>query len=240
MKKLLVYLFVILAFSACKNSGKGELIGVQKRASFYQSAPYGMAFVPLGSFTMGASDQDVPYAQVHEPKTVSVQSFYIDETEITNNEYRQFVYWVRDSIARQKIAAKTPELAKEYRLLYKDDDPETITDDEVNSRPLNWDTDLDWNLSEVDANGDPVPGGDSYLEEMFIQDSERFNNQKQIDSRKLLYQYSWIDLLAASKKEYNIDNRGYAIQGNDLPSDRGGFANRPQGFTDRSVYIRRC
>lgn len=238
MKKLLVYLFVILAFSACKNSGKGELIGVQKRASFYQSAPYGMAFVPLGSFTMGAGDEDVPYAQVHEPRTVSVQSFYIDETEITNNEYRQFVYWVRDSIARTMIAEKNPELAKEYRTLYKDDDPATIDPNELSSRPLNWDTKLDWDVTnDVDPNN-PDPNAEKLLEEMFIQGNERFNNQRQIDSRKLLYQYSWIDLLAASKKEYNIDNRGYAIQGNDLPSDRGGFANRPQGFKDRSVYIR--
>ena len=36
---------------------------------------------------------------VTQHKTVSVAAFYIDETEITNNEYRQFVTWVRDSIA---------------------------------------------------------------------------------------------------------------------------------------------
>ncbi|MBN2237501.1 MAG: SUMF1/EgtB/PvdO family nonheme iron enzyme [Bacteroidales bacterium] len=238
MKKLFVYLFVLLAFTACKNSGKGELIGVQKRSSFYQSAPYGMAFVPLGSFTMGASDQDIPYAQVHEPKVVSVQSFFIDETEITNNEYRQFVYWVRDSIARTTIAEKSPELAKEYRRLYKNDDPETITDDEVKSRPLNWDPKIDWEATEVDANGDPVPGAAGFLDDMFIQGDERFYRQRQIDSRKLNYAYFWIDLLAASKKEYAKDSRGYAVAGGNLPSERGGFANRPQGFTDRSVYIK--
>ena len=49
---------------------------------------------------MGTGDQDVPYAHVTQHKTVSVAAFYIDETEITNNEYRQFVTWVRDSIAR--------------------------------------------------------------------------------------------------------------------------------------------
>ena len=34
---------------------------------------------------------------------VSVQAFYMDATEISNNEYRQFVHWVRDSIAREKL-----------------------------------------------------------------------------------------------------------------------------------------
>lgn len=239
MKRIFVYLFMLLAFAACKNSGKGELIGVQNRTSFYQSAPYGMAFVPLGSFTMGASDQDVPYAQVHEPKTVSVQSFYIDETEITNNEYRQFVYWVRDSIARTLIAEKNPELAKEYRRMYRNDDPETITDDELKTRPLNWETKLDWEVTDAVDPDNPDPNAQLLLEEMFFPEHERFYSQKQIDSRKLIYEYYWIDLMAASKKSYEYDNRGYSVAGTDLPSERGSFANRPQGYQDRSVFIRR-
>lgn len=238
MKKLFIYLFVILAFAACKNSGKGELIGVQKRTSFYQSAPYGMAFVPLGSFTMGASDQDIPYAQVHEPKTVSVQSFYIDETEITNNEYRQFVNWVRDSIARMTIANQNIELAKEYRVLYKNDDPDAITEDELKTRPLNWDTKLDWEVTDEVDPANPTPGAARLLEGMFIPEDERFYRKRQIDSRKLVYEYSWIDLLAASRKTYAKDNRGYAVAGTNFPSDRAGFANRPLGYEDRSVYIR--
>ena len=32
--------------------------------------------------------------------TVSVKAFYMDETEITNGEYRQFVNWVRDSSSK--------------------------------------------------------------------------------------------------------------------------------------------
>ena len=66
-----------------------------------------MVFIPQGSFTMGPSDQDVPFANVSESKTVSVGAFYMDETEITNNEYRQFTTWVRDSIVR-RLATKTP------------------------------------------------------------------------------------------------------------------------------------
>ena len=47
---------------------------------------------------MGPSDQDVPLQMYHKQETVSVGAFYMDETEITNNEYRQFTNWVRDSI----------------------------------------------------------------------------------------------------------------------------------------------
>ena len=52
---------------------------------------------------MGENDQDVPFLHQTRAKTVSVQAFYIDQTEITNNEYRQFVEWVRDSMARERI-----------------------------------------------------------------------------------------------------------------------------------------
>jgi formylglycine-generating enzyme required for sulfatase activity len=43
---------------------------------------------------MGKSDDDVASIQ-DAPKTVTVRSFYMDETEITNSEYRQFVDWVK-------------------------------------------------------------------------------------------------------------------------------------------------
>ncbi|MCD6092292.1 MAG: SUMF1/EgtB/PvdO family nonheme iron enzyme [Bacteroidales bacterium] len=239
MKKIFIFLSVLLAFSACKNSGNGELIGVQKRATFYPSAPYGMAFVPLGSFTIGVGDQDIPYAQVTEPKTVSVQSFYIDETEITNNEYRQFVNWVRDSIARTLIAEKSFELAKQYKRLYKYDDPDVITEDELATRPINWETKLNWNLTDAVDQKNPDPNAQRLLEEMFIPANERFFNRRQIDSRKLVYEYYWIDLIAASRKEYAQDNSGYAIASSDMKSELAGFSNRPQGYQDRSVFIRR-
>ena len=103
MKKLLLISLLAIALSSCKNTGNGELTGVQKREKFYQPDPYGMAYVPMGSYTMGVGDQDVPYAHLNDPRTITVAAFYMDETEITNNEYRQFVYWVRDSIARRLL-----------------------------------------------------------------------------------------------------------------------------------------
>jgi formylglycine-generating enzyme required for sulfatase activity len=49
---------------------------------------------------MGKSDDDVASIQDAPTKTVTVRSFYMDETEITNSEYRQFVDWVKDSTMR--------------------------------------------------------------------------------------------------------------------------------------------
>ena len=50
-----------------------------------------MTTVSGGSFIMGKSDDDIAALKNAPTKTVTVRSFYMDETEITNSEYRQFV-----------------------------------------------------------------------------------------------------------------------------------------------------
>ncbi len=108
MKKILqIFIIAILAFSCGSNGGlkksKGELVGV-KGKKYYAEKPFGMVLVPGGSFIMGKSDDDMPSIQDAPTKTVTVRSFYMDETEITNAEYRQFVRWVRDSVIRTALA----------------------------------------------------------------------------------------------------------------------------------------
>jgi gliding motility-associated lipoprotein GldK len=65
-----------------------------------------MTLIPSGSFLMGMSDDDMVQLQNAPISTVSVKAFYMDETEITNGEYRQFVNWVRDSVVRDALAKR--------------------------------------------------------------------------------------------------------------------------------------
>ena len=52
---------------------------------------------------------------VPETVLVSISGFWMDATEITNNEYRQFVYWVRDSVAASELKyVKTGKDGNEY------------------------------------------------------------------------------------------------------------------------------
>jgi hypothetical protein len=104
MKKLLYFLAVALFLGSCAGGSRGELVGVQGREQWFMPDPYGMLYIPAGSYNMGQSDQDVPFAHFTRSKTVSVPAFYMDQTEIENNEYRQFVFWVRDSIARRILS----------------------------------------------------------------------------------------------------------------------------------------
>ena len=74
------------------------------RASRYiLPKPPGMVYIPQGTFHMGPSDEDPAYAFSARNRSISISGFWMDATEITNNEYRQFVYWVRDSIAAKKL-----------------------------------------------------------------------------------------------------------------------------------------
>jgi len=94
---------VISLLASCGDSDKGQLVGV-KGEQWFPEKPFGMVKVEGGSFTMGKSDYDIAGLKNAPIKTVTVTSFYMDETEITNSEYRQFVDHVRDSVIRQKLA----------------------------------------------------------------------------------------------------------------------------------------
>jgi gliding motility-associated lipoprotein GldK len=208
MNRLLKYsaaVALVLPFilSSCGNSGNGQLIGVQNRIAWYQPDPYGMLYLPMGSYNMGPSDQDVPYAHTAKSKTVSVQAFYMDETEITNNEYRQFVYWVRDSIARRILGEEVDEEEFLITVNYYDED--------IDPPHINWDSRIEWD----------DPDQREALEVMYYPEFERFRGRREIDSRKLDYEYFWIDYRDAARK------------------GGPGAPLRQRGMTDRSIFIKR-
>ena len=104
MKNIFYLFFIALFISSCSNKNdRGELVGV-KGTKFFPDKPSGMVLIPSGSFLMGMADDDIAGLQNAPVSTVSVKAFYMDETEITNGEYRQFVNWVRDSVVRENLA----------------------------------------------------------------------------------------------------------------------------------------
>lgn len=214
MRKLFALSLIVLVFVGCGNTNQGELVGVRKKSKpFYQPDPYGMVFVPMGSYTMGVGGEDIISGQLMQPKTISVSAFFMDETEITNNEYREFVYWVRDSIVRTLLGEVLPET---YLI---SENPKT---GEVYDPPhINWKEKIDWHSDNQDIR--------DALEEIYLPENERYFGKKEIDTRKLFYEYFWIDLQAAARKEFKED----------ADYRNAGLANRPQGLRDRSVYVRR-
>ena len=103
IKRFILLTTVLVLVASCNSGDRGQLVGV-KGKKWHPEKPYGMTLVPGGAFIMGKSDDDIAGVQDAPTKTATVRAFYMDETEITNSEYRQFVFWVRDSILRLKLA----------------------------------------------------------------------------------------------------------------------------------------
>ena len=106
--KLFISIAVLAIFilAGCGKSGKskglpndGQVHGVAPASHYNLPKPPGMVYIPPGTFHMGPSDEDINYAFTARNKQVSISGFWMDATEITNNEYRQFTNSVRDSIA---------------------------------------------------------------------------------------------------------------------------------------------
>ena len=193
MKNILNFLLIVMLVSSCTTqSSNGQLIGASNRPMWFQTDPYGMLYVPGGAFNMGQSDQDVPNNHSNETKTVSVAAFYMDQTEITNNEYRQFVNWVKDSIARRILGEEFPDL---FLIPTYDDD---LSERDQSEWALNWNERFRYNSFNPEKGQNEeyaVP-----LAKMFLSQSERFYNRKEIDTRELMFEYYWIDLQEAAKK----------------------------------------
>lgn len=71
-----------------ENGGFEVLQGVEQ-----ETGP-GLVFIEGGSFTMGRVEQDVTYDWNNVPRRVTIESFYMDQTEVTNLDYREYLYWL--------------------------------------------------------------------------------------------------------------------------------------------------
>ncbi len=70
--------------------------GFETNQSFVeQKTGPGLVFIEGGSFVMGRVEQDVMHEWDNIPRKQSVASFYIDETEVTNLDYLEYLFWLK-------------------------------------------------------------------------------------------------------------------------------------------------
>ena len=223
MKKFVVFTALLALLASCGSSDKGELVGVKGR-KWNPEKPFGMALVPGGSYIMGKSDDDLANVQDAPTKTVTVRSFYMDETEITNSEYRQFVEWVKDSTIRVRLAVQADEVgggkavagAKGGKssgsigdFAFNDADP---------AKQTPYDKYMYENYYSVGTSDDPYAGRKlnrkvklitdtkkypdanyaEVMDSMYIPVAESYNGLRTIDVSKLKFRYSWMDIQAAA------------------------------------------
>lgn len=199
--KRLVFIFIASLMIACSPyNGGGELTGTRKVKKWFEPQPYGMVLIPTGSLNIGNNDEDITWSMSSSTKTVSVPAFWIDETEITNDEYRQFVAWVVDSIRRQRLADEGNE---EFLMQGKKG--------EVLEPPrLNYRTRIDMRKEEYKE----------ALSGMFYQGDDRVGGDE-IDVRKLEYVYTFYDFVQAARNDrfYDPESGNY----------KGGFVINSNG-----------
>ena len=213
MKKHIVLLTLSFFIASCGSKNRGELIGV-KQKKWFGEKPFGMTLIEGGAYIMGKSDEDIAQLQNSPARTVTVPSFYMDETEITNSEYRQFVYWVKDSTALSMLARKADELELGEdnkdgigEFAFQDADTSKLSEfqkymrsnyydldeDLYAGRALNWDADLTWETEDyTDQNYAEV------MDSLYLPPEQWYNGEIKLDVAKLVYSYTWFDAESAA------------------------------------------
>jgi gliding motility-associated lipoprotein GldK len=163
----------------------GQLHGVSPDARWTPTMPPGMVYVPAGTFHMGPSDEDVNYSFTARNKSVSISGFWMDATEITNNEYRQFTNWVRDSTAAKLMGyVKQGPDGNEY---------------------------VDWKKASTIKWGDKSTI--EKIDAIIVTPDNRIFGKKELDASKIVYQSEIFDYkAAASNRDVTIPRSAFIVK----------------------------
>ncbi len=165
----------------------GEVTG-QRGTAFIEPTPYGMVQVKRGFLRVGLDKQDTLWGTVTPQKEISVDGFWMDQHEVTNSMYRQFVYWVRDSIIRERLADPA----------YGGDDTYKITEDRDGDPVtpyLNWSKAIPWKNPDENA-------------ERAIQSVYRrhpIDGTIMLDASQMNYRYEVFDYEKAALRKYRLN-----------------------------------
>ena len=225
MKKAAIFALLIAVFYSCGSNDRGELVGVKVKKKWFSEKPFEMSLIPGGSFTMGKQDQDIIGTMNSPTKTVTVRPYYMDETEVTNSEYKSFVEWVRDSIVRTRLGYQ-----QEFVAMGATPDPngaglsggindyafkDTVTTTNAyekymyenyyslgvgidSIKPLNWDNDIIWKKEDY-----PDVDYVEVMDSLYIKRDDAVDGIRTFNPKFLNYRYSWFDADGAARKGGN-------------------------------------
>jgi formylglycine-generating enzyme required for sulfatase activity len=183
----------IAALSSCaagsQNSAGGEVTGVSG-TSWAEPTPYGMVLIDRGSMEVGVQHNDSLWNLAADARGISVDGFWMDETEITNSKYKQFVFWVRDSIIRERLADPAFGGNEDFKI-EEDKDGNPVTPH------LNWNKAIPWRNPNED-------------EQRAIESVYRTNpitGARELDASQLNYRYEVYNHTEAAKRKNRLDPR---------------------------------
>jgi len=123
--KALPFLCMVAIFASCGKNDRSATTGWKMNDSKWggfetksdydgQETPPNMVRIPGGNFVMGFTEEDVPYDWDNIPRRVTVSTFYIDQTEMSNEDYLFYLDWTDFSYGES------------YREVYLDALPDTL------------------------------------------------------------------------------------------------------------------
>lgn len=164
-------------------SSGGEVTGSGGKV-IAEPTPYGMTLIKRGHLRMGIEKQDSLWGKQTSVKDISVEGFWMDETEVTNSQYRQFVNYVRDSIIRERLADPA----------YGGDETYKIEEDK-NGDPvkphLNWKKALPRKPNEDELRA---------IESVYV--TNPVTGERMLDASQMNYRYEVYDYTEAAKRKY--------------------------------------
>ena len=173
------------AKSASASGRGGEVVGVGGKG-FSEPAPYGMVRVNRGYLRMGLEGQDSLWGKKTPVKDISVDGFWMDQTEITNSQYKQFVNWVRDSILRTRLADPS----------YGGDETYMITEDKQGNPVtphINWNKRLPRKPNEDEQRA---------IESLYV--TNPVTGEKLLDYKQMNYKYEVYDYVTAALRRNRL------------------------------------
>ena len=165
----------------------GEVTGVSG-SSLAEPAPYGMVLVQRGSLKMGTEAIDSLWGKSVPVREISIDAFWMDEHEVTNSMYRQFVLWVRDSIIRERLADPAYGGDETYKI-EEDEEGEPITP------YLNWKKAIPWRNPDEDQ--------ERAIESVYT--FHPFDGTKMLDASQMNYRYETFDYAMAAQRKYRLN-----------------------------------
>ncbi len=190
---ILISIIVALLVASCaagsRGSAGGEVTGVGA-TSWAEPTPYGMVLVSRGSMKTGVSQPDSAWNLRADARGMSVDAFWMDETEVTNSKYKQFVFWVRDSIIRERLADPAFGGNEQFKI-------EEDREGNPVKPHLNWNKPIPWRNANED-------------EQRAIESVYRTNpitGQRELDPTQLNYRYEIFNHTEAAKRKNRVDRR---------------------------------
>ncbi len=183
-----------MAMTSCMGSRSnamangGELVGV-RGSSVGETAPFGMVAVNKGSLKIGLEENDTLWGVAFPRRDISVDGFWMDQHEVSNAKYRQFVFWVRDSIIRERLADPA----------YGGDETYKIEEDKYGepvTPHLNWNKPIP---SQRKATEDELRA----IESVYV--THPIDGTRMLDASQMNYRYEVYDYAMAAKRKYRMN-----------------------------------